>query len=99
MASLQVPRHSASMVCFKGALYVIGGSKNTDNQVAARETSVETFDFETSEWKVKSTIPLSLGSVEERNKQIHFKACFATIHRDVLENIIGTDVHVNHNWR
>ena len=99
MASLQVPRHSASMVCFRGALYVIGGSKNTDNQVAARETSVETFDFETSEWKVKSTIPLSLGSVEERNKQIHFKACFATIHRDVLENIIGTDVHVNHNWR
>ena len=60
MAELCVPRHSASMVCFKEALYVIGGLKNTNNQVVTRELSVEMFDSETSEWKEKSTIPVQL---------------------------------------
>ena len=58
MADLCVPRHSASMVCFKGALYVIGGLKNTNDEVATRELSVEMFDSETGEWKEKSTIPV-----------------------------------------
>ena len=91
MADLCVPRHSASMVCFKEALYVIGGLKNTNNQVLTRELSVEMFDSETSEWKEKSTIPVSqVESEKERNKQMHYKACFATIHKDVLveENLI-----------
>ena len=88
MAELCVPRHSASMVCFKEALYVIGGLKNTNNQVVTRELSVEMFDFETSEWKKKSTIPVS----GERDKQIHYKACTATIHKDVLveENLVDS---------
>ena len=84
MADLCVPRHSASMVCFKEALYVIGGLKNTNNQVVTRELSVEMFDFETSEWKKKSTIPVGGESRDERDKQIHYKACTATIHKDVL---------------
>ena len=90
MADLCVPRHSASMVCFKEALYVIGGLKNTNNQVVTRELSVEMFDFETSEWKKKSTIPVDGESRDERDKQIHYKACTATIHKDVLveENLI-----------
>ena len=84
MADLCVPRHSASMVCFKEALYVIGGLRNTNNQVVTRELSVEMFDFETSEWKKKSTIPVGGESRDERDKQIHYKACTATIHKDVL---------------
>ena len=90
MAELCVPRHSASMVCFNGALYVIGGLKNTSNQVATRELSVEMFDSETSEWKEKSTIPVGGESGDERDKQIHYKACTATIHKDVLveENLV-----------
>ena len=90
MAGLCVPRHSASMVCFKEALYVIGGLKNTNNQVVTRELSVEMFDSETSEWKEKSTIPVGGESGDERDKQIHYKACTATIHKDVLveENLI-----------
>ena len=90
MAELCVPRHSASMVCFKEALYVIGGLKNTNNQVVTRELSVEMFDFETSEWKEKSTIPVGGESGDERDKQIHYKACTATIHKDVLveENLV-----------
>ena len=90
MADLCVPRHSASMVCFKEALYVIGGLKNTNNQVVTRELSVEMFDSETSEWKEKSSIPVGGESGDERDKQIHYKACTATIHKDVLveENLI-----------
>ena len=79
IASLCEPRHSASMVCFNGALYVIGGVKFTD-----RELSVEVFDSETNEWKVRSTIPVGGESRDERDKQIHYKACTATIHKDVL---------------
>ena len=92
MAELCVPRHSASMVCFKEALYVIGGLKNTNNQVVTRELSVEMFDSETSEWKEKSTIPVGGESRDERDKQIHYKACTATIHKDVLveENLIDS---------
>ena len=85
IASLCEPRHSASMVCFNRALYVIGGVKFTD-----RELSVEVFDSETNEWKVRSTIPVGGESRDERDKQIHYKACIATIHKDVLveENLI-----------
>ena len=85
IASLCEPRHSASMVCFNGALYVIGGLKFTD-----RELSVEVFDSETNEWKVRSTIPVGGESRDERDKQTHYKACIATIHKDVLveENLI-----------
>ena len=90
IADLCVPRHSASMVCFKGALYVIGGLKNTNNKVATRELSVEMCDSETGEWKEKSTIPVGGESEVETAKQIHYKACIATIHKDVLveENLI-----------
>ena len=49
------------------------------------------FDSETSEWKEKGSIPVSGESSEERYKQIHYKAPFATIHEDVftVENIIS----------
>ena len=101
MVDLCVPRHSASMVCFKGALYVIGGLKNTNNQVATRELSVEMFDSETSEWKEKSTIPVGGESRDERDKKIHYKACTATIHKDVIveENLIElAESTINHHF-
>ena len=101
MADLCVPRHSASMACFKGALYVIGGLKNTNNQVATRELSVEMFDSETSEWKEKSTLPVGGESRDERDKKIHYKACTATIHKDVIveENLIElAESTINHHF-
>ena len=101
MAELCVPRHSASMVCFKEALYVIGGLKNTNNQVVTRELSVEMFDSETSEWKEKSTIPVGGESRDERDKKIHYKACTATIHKDVIveENLIElAESTINHHF-
>ena len=86
MEELCVPRHSASMVCFKGALYVFGGLKNTCSYryLQTRELSVELFNSETNQWKEKSTIPVCLESDEETNKQTHYMACFTTIHHDVL---------------
>ena len=80
--SLTVPRHSASMVCFKGALYVIGGMKDS---LKSRELSVEMFDSDANEWKEKSTIPVNRETQEEVRKKIHYKACFAMIHKKVLK--------------
>ena len=80
--SLKVPRHSASMVCFKGALYVVGGMKDSGK---SRELLVEMFDSDENEWKEKSTIPVKHETPEEVRKKIHFKACFAMIHKEVLE--------------
>ena len=79
--SLTVPRHSASMVCFMGALYVIGGMKDSGK---SRELSVEMFDSDANEWKEKSTIPVNRETQEEVRKKIHYKACFAMIHKEVL---------------
>ncbi|XP_044163324.1 kelch-like protein 12 [Acropora millepora] len=69
MPSLNVPRYSASMVCFKGALYVVGGMKSVSE---CGELSVEMFDSGVNEWHKKSAIP-------NGDENIHYKACFATV--------------------
>ena len=69
MPSLNVPRYSASMVCFKGALYVVGGMKSVSE---CGELSVEMFDSGVNEWHKKSAIPTG-------DENIHYKACFATV--------------------
>ena len=69
MPSLNVPRYSASMVCFKGALYVVGGLKGLSQ---CGELSVEMFDSGVNQWHKKSTIP-------NGDENAHYKACFATV--------------------
>ena len=81
MPSLDVPRHSSSMVCFQGSLYVIGGFNSH-----LRELSVEMFDSSANKWIKKSTIPIKNENGEEKKKNWHYKACSATVHKDVLEN-------------
>ena len=81
MPSLDVPRHSSSMVCFQGSLYVIGGVNSN-----SRELSVEMFDSSANKWMQKSTIPIKNESGEEKKKNWHYKACSATVHKDVLES-------------
>lgn len=81
IASLNVPRHSASMLCFKGGLYVVGGLR--DNK-RSRELSVEMFYVEENEWKNKSTIPVTCEHVGESGRKPLYKACFATLDRHVL---------------
>lgn len=63
LAKLNVPRHSASMVSFKGDLYVIGGLRD---KKGSRELSIEMYDCESNEWKKKLVIPVGCESKEER---------------------------------
>ena len=71
MPNLNVPRYSASMVCFKGALYVVGGMKSWGT-FKCTELSVEMFYSGVNEWHKKSAIPTG-------DENIHYKACFATV--------------------
>ena len=80
MPSLNVPRYFATMVCYMGALYVVSGLKDTSK---SRELTVEMFDSGTNEWKMKSTIP-----VDHEKKKVHYRACFAMVHKDVLKKPI-----------
>ena len=57
--SLNIPRHTASMVCFKEELYVLGGFRNRKSM----EYSVEVFSSESNKWKEKSVIPVE-GLIE-----------------------------------
>ena len=83
MPSLNVPRHSSSMVCFQEVLYVVGGLKNKSKH--SRELSVEVFDFKTNVWEKKSTIPVDDENEQERKKNWHYKACSAAVHKDALQ--------------
>jgi len=85
MPSFNKPRYFASMVCYMGALYVVGGVKDRSK---TRELTVEVFDSETNEWKEKSTLPVNHENQERGKKKIHYKACFAKIHKDALEKPI-----------
>ena len=84
MPSLNVPRHSSSMVCYEEALYVVGGK----NKMRYRELSVEMFDFKTNTWKKKSTIPVADETEEERKENWHYEACSAAAHKDALQEPI-----------
>ena len=83
MPSLNIPRHSSSMVCFQESLYVVGGLRNKNKH--SRELSVEVFDFKTNVWEKKSTIPVDDENEEERKKNWHYKACSAAVHKDALQ--------------
>ncbi|XP_015758827.1 PREDICTED: kelch-like protein 12 [Acropora digitifera] len=96
MPSLNVPRYSASMVCFKGALYVVGGLKNTARSKCG-ELSVEMFDSDVNEWHKKSDIPVPTRDqnrvkLKTNKETIRFNACFATVHKNCLQ-MVGVTVH------
>ena len=70
MPSLKVPRMSASMVCYEGRLYVLGGASYSFScRKWSRVLSVETFDSEKNLWKVESDIPVnSFETNKEKEK-------------------------------
>ena len=89
MPSLNVPRCSASMVCFKGVLYVVGGLKSTGSQSKCGELSVEMFDSGVNKWHKKSNIPVPTGDENQvklkgSKETIWYNACFATVHKNCL---------------
>ena len=84
MPSLKEPRLNASMVCFAGELYVLGG-KNAGHE---RELTVEMFDSERNEWIFISQIPVErFESQEEMKKKKVFKACFARLSKRVINKL------------
>ena len=90
MPSLNVPRYSASMVCFKGALYAVGGLKSTGRSRYG-ELSVEMFDSGVNEWYKKSSIPVPTGDenqvkLKRKKETICYNACYATVHKNCLDH-------------
>ncbi|KAM7449341.1 hypothetical protein ABFA07_002717 [Porites harrisoni] len=97
MPGLKVPRYSASMVCFAGQLYVLGGTTITQRGVYTQSTralGVETFDFERNQWTHKSAIPVeSFESEDEKRKEKKFQACVARICKRVINKLEPLDIN------
>ena len=97
MPGLNVPRNSASMVCFAGQLYVLGGTTITQRGVYTQSTralGVETFDFERNQWTHKSAIPVeSFESEDEKRKEKKFQACVARICKRVINKLEPVDIN------
>ena len=92
MPSLKVPRHSASMVCFQGRLYVLGGTSVTDGCSYTRALTVEMFDSERNEWTQISQIPVErFESQEEMNRGKKFRACSASFCKKVMNKLKPLD--------
>ena len=72
IASLTVPRVNGSMLCVGGTLYVLGGSTS-----GTKKCTVECYDYERDEWRVKTTLPSSKGDEE-------FKACSVRLWKGAL---------------
>ena len=88
MPSLNVPRHSASMVHFQRRLYVLGGTSLTDGGSYTRALTVEMFDSERNDWTEVSKIPVEkFESQEEMKKGKRFKACFGSLSKKVMNKL------------
>lgn len=74
-------RYFASMLCFKGGLYVVGGLR--DNK-RLRELLVEMFYVEENEWKNKLIIFVICEYVGESGRKLLYKVCFVIFDRYVL---------------
>ena len=88
MPSLKVPRYNASMVCFAGQLYVLGGTRITQRGASMRALGVEMFDSERYQWTEKSAIPVGRFESEDEKKQNKaFQACVARICKRVINKL------------
>ncbi|XP_068751019.1 kelch-like protein 12 [Montipora capricornis] len=90
MSSLREPRMFASMICFNGILYVLGGRRGTLQATYNRResrpkrvTNIEEFDVEKNEWTQISTIPIKGSDTVEDN----FKACSAKLFKGVIDTL------------
>ena len=94
IASLKEPRRYASMVHYEGSLYVLGGFLQDQHRACSRLSelqalSVEIFHSEQNEWEKKTVIPLDyifISEEEDKEKSI-FKACFARLHKGVIDKL------------
>ena len=85
MTNLTLPHFNASMVCFEGILFVLGGTTYTTSDGRTRTLKVEMFDPGINEWREKSSIPVkSLEMLHETNK---YQACFARFSKKMVEKL------------
>ena len=92
MPSLKVPRRNASMVCFAGQLYVLGGTRIAQRGGAMRALGVEMFDSERYQWTEESAIPVGrFESEDEKKKNNKFQACVARICKRVINRLEPLD--------
>ena len=90
--SLKVPRMSASMVCYEGRLYVLGGLIPIPSSGRlSRILSVELFDSAQNEWKNKSVIPVGHFETSEEDKKNPFKACCARLCKEGISKLEPLD--------
>ena len=86
--SLKVPRYSASMVCFQGRLYMLGGTTVANGSSYIRALTIEMFDSERNEWTAISKIPVEkFESQEEIKKGKRFKACSGSFSKKVINKL------------
>jgi len=78
--SLKVPREDGSMVCLKGALYVLGGTCN----YGGSGLIVECYDPTEDKWIEKTTIPVEM--ISEDNKDT-FTGCVLKLSKGVLDKL------------
>ena len=89
MPSLKVPRFSASMVCCKGRLYVVGGTFiNHLTREFYRALTVEEFDPCRNQWKQNSAGPVkNFETSEEEEKKYIFQACSTRFYKGVIDKL------------
>ena len=85
MADLNIPHFNASMVCLEGRLYALGGSTYIRNKGRMQTSTVEVFDLEINEWKVKSSIPVK--NLEMSQGENKYQACFAKFSKKMIEKL------------
>ena len=79
IASLNIPRSEASMVCCHGAMHVLGG---ISNEGTSRALTVECYDSEKNKWIVVTTIPSKATTKSDSDK---FQACPLRHYKGVLD--------------
>ncbi|XP_078353486.1 kelch-like protein 24 [Oculina patagonica] len=79
IGSLNVSRVCGSMVCLKGTLYVLGGTRDNWSR---SDLSVECYDPTEDKWIKKTTIPVK--TISEENKDT-FTGCALKLSKGVLD--------------
>ena len=89
ISSLKERRFNASMLCFQGRLYVLGGTTvPPDCTWKVQGLTVEMFNSERNEWTEISQIPVErFESQEEMKKKKVFKAFFARLRKKVIHKL------------
>ena len=79
IASVRVPRSEASMVCYLGTLYVLGGVSKDGNE---SQLTVECYDEEANEWNETTTIP---KQVSDKSDSCKFQACLLRSYKGFID--------------